>query len=154
SSEHPSSRASSSLLKSPFSQLFSLWPCVPPVLVRALRKPREPIPHEFEASPINVIHAISPFLIVIEQSGRFEYPNVPSRGRPSMLKHVGDLAGGHRSTLEVQREQDPSADRMGERCKNRLVRVHPGLWLLHGCFAFCHHDIFSRTAKYCQTIFS
>src|SRR5713226_2962451 len=67
--------------------------------------------------------------VVMEQPCRLEHSDVPRCSRPGMLEHVGDLAGRHRSALEVQREQNPPARRVGERSEHRLVRIHPSLRL-------------------------
>jgi hypothetical protein len=40
-----------------------------------------------------------------------------------MLEDAGDLAGRHRATLEMERDQDPSAHRVRQRREQRLVRI-------------------------------
>jgi hypothetical protein len=104
---------------------LSLW-------TRFLRKPREPIAHQLEAPAIEVVDARASPPFVMQQAGALKRLNVPGRRWPCMLEHAGDLAGGHRSALEVQRDQDPPAHRMRERREDRLVRIQPGLGLAAG----------------------
>src|ERR1700730_3459986 len=98
--------------------------------MRVLGKPCEPIPHKLEAPAIDVVDAVAARPVVMEQPGRLEHSDVPRGGRPGVLEHLGDLAGHHRSALEVQRKQDPPTRRVGERREHRLVRIHPSLPLL------------------------
>ena len=117
--------------------------------MRVLRKPLEPIPHQLESPAIDVVDAHTSPLFVIEQPGRLEHLDMPRRGRPGMFEHIGNLAGGHRSAFEVQRQHDPAPGRVSERGENRLVRVHPRLRLplrspfQTRSFAATRDDIFS-----------
>jgi hypothetical protein len=47
-----------------------------------------------------------------------------------MVEHAGDLAGSHRSALEVQCDQDPSAHPVSERREHGLIRILPRFRLL------------------------
>jgi hypothetical protein len=57
-----------------------------------------------------------------------------------MLEHVCDLARGHRSTLEIHRQEDAPSDRVGERGEYRFVRVHPRLRFVS--FSTCPHPAY------------
>jgi hypothetical protein len=74
---------------------------------------------------INAVASGPSLPLMPEKRGRFEDLKVPSRSRPSVLEHVGYLAGRHRPALEVHREQDSAAHRVGKRREYRLVRIHP-----------------------------
>ena len=52
--------------------------------------------------------------LVFEQTRRFENLQMPRRCRPGLLEHAGDLSGGHRPTLEIDRQQDAAARGMRE----------------------------------------
>jgi hypothetical protein len=101
-----------------------LWLCL-----RVLGKPREPISHKLEPAAIEPVDASAPVPIVMYQSSRLQHLDVPGRRRPGMLEHSGNVTSRHRSALEVQRHQDPSAHWMGERREHSLVRIQP-------CFPF------------------
>ena len=107
----------------------------------SFKKPRQPIPNEFEPAPIDVVYAIAPLLVVMKQTRRLQQLYMPRSSRPGMLENVGDFARSHRSALEVEREQDSTAHRVGERGEHGLVRVRPGLRLLPQ-FAFLHGGIY------------
>ena len=69
---------------------------------------------------------------------------MPGGGWPGALEGSGYIAGCHRATVEVDRNQHTAPGRARQGGKNRLINVHapPGFTVHH------HTHIFSYIAKY------
>src|SRR5215471_20163765 len=80
-------------------------------LVRSLRKPGEPVPHQLKPASIEMVDAIAAVPLVMEQPGRFQHTDVARGGRPGLIEHLGDLTGCHRSKSEERR--------VGKECRSR-----------------------------------
>src|SRR5262249_37085769 len=65
-------------------------------------------------------------------------------------EHRGDIAGGHRTPLEIERVQDATAHRMRERGEHRLVCI----FVSRARRLLRHGATFSQCAKRCPALFS
>ena len=81
--------------------------------------------------------------LVLEQPGGFEYLEVPCCRRPGVFERIGNLAGGHRPSVEIHRYENPPAHRVSERREHRLVRVLPlfGFVLEHRGYLACRLNV-------------
>ncbi len=84
---------------------------------------------------------------VFQQPGRFEHLQVPGGRGPRMLEHVGDLASGHCSAVEMHRHEYSSACRMGECRKHRLVSVLLALGFPFFCHRFYLAQLLNKDKK-------
>ena len=95
----------------------------------------EPVACEREPPAIEGVDPSSPLPRLPHEARPLQHVQVPGRRRPCVREHRGDVAGGHRAALEVQRHHDAPADGMRQGGEQRFVRV-----------ASCH-ALFSHTAK-------
>lgn len=99
---------------------------------RSLVEPRDPFGEEREAFLVEGVDAGAASLLLVEQTGVFEDPQVTRGRRPLVLEALGDLARGRDATAEMKREQDLTPRRMREggddliECFELLVRVQTG----------------------------
>lgn len=51
---------------------------------------------------------------------------MPRRGLPGVLEYRRNFARGHRSAVEMDREENATPGRVGEGCEDDLIRIEPG----------------------------
>jgi hypothetical protein len=96
-------------------------------------KMRQPLAHQRQSLSLDAINTHPALSLVGEQAGGFKHLKMPSRGLPCMRKDRRDLSGGHRASIEIDREQHATPSSVGQRAKYRLIRVwtHPRSRLEH-----------------------
>src|SRR4051794_40574709 len=100
----------------------------------------EPVGDELEALALEVIDAQAALRFVRQQPGPLEHLQMPGSGLPGMREHRRDLPGGHRSAVEVDREEDSPSRRMRQRREHQLVGIQPRLR-----FPLRHARLYSAT---------
>jgi hypothetical protein len=96
-------------------------------------KVRQPLGHQRQALSLDAIDTHPALPLVPEEAGRFKHLKMPSRGLPCMRKDRRDLSGGHRASVEIDREQHaaPSTVRQGPEYRLIGVWTHPRSRLEH-----------------------